>query len=339
MKGTLVRTAVKATVFLAISVLCGVMVINTLSAPVPGRTTSYQGVFTDVAGLVVGSDVLIGGVRVGRVTDVRLRNRQALVGFDVQAEQHVPSDTTLVIRYADLLGGRNVSILPGPSGPGGEPALEPGAVVPVDRTRPALDLTTLLNGFRPLFDALRPDQVNQLAGEIIATFQGQGGTVQSLLTRTISVTKDLANRRGVLSGVLRNLNSLVDFTLAHRADFRQLLDSLNQLAGGLAEDRGQIADALDAGSGLATSLSSALDKVRPEIQPLLNSLTAASTTVTHNSGALTDAVARAPALLDTLNRTLDYGSWVNIYVCNLKLDTGVLGTLDLSGGPHSGVCR
>lgn len=339
MKRALVLTAVKAGVFLVVSVLAGVMVINTLATPVPGRTIAYRGEFTDVTGLVTGADVLIGGVRTGKVTDVRLTGGHALVGFEVQADQHVPADVTLAIRYADLLGGRTVTILPGPSGPGGQPALAGGTVVPVARTRPALDLTSLLNGFRPLFDSIDPGQVNQLAGSLISVFQGEGGTVRSLLEKTISVTQDLASRRDVLSGVLRNLTSLVDFTLTHRADFQQLLGSMNQLVTGLAEDRGRIGEALDAGSALATSLSSALDKARPEIAPLLKSLTSASDTVAHNQDALVKVTGTAPALLDTLNRTLDYGSWVNVYVCNLRLDTGVLGSLNLSGGPHSEVCR
>ena len=39
----------------------------------------------------------------------------------------------------------------------------------------------LFNGFQPLFEALSPDDVNQLSGEIIQVLQGEGGTVDSLL--------------------------------------------------------------------------------------------------------------------------------------------------------------
>ncbi|NKQ52715.1 MCE family protein [Amycolatopsis sp. K13G38] len=333
----MIKTSIGLVVFLVAAVFCGVVVVNTLTKPFDGN--HYEAVFTDATGLVSGADVLIGGVRAGRVGDVRIDHGQAVVGFDVDPGQHIPADVRLAIRYADLLGGRVVTILPGPSGPQGLPALVPGTRVPVGRTQPAVDLTTLLGGFRPLFDAIDPAQVNQLTGEIIALFQGEGGTVQSLLTHTISVTQELVSRRAVLSSVLTNLNSLVDFSLTHRTDFQQLLGSLNTLVTGLAQDRGQIADAIDAGTTLAGTLSGAVDKIRPELRPLLDSLTGAATTFTHNSAAFTDAVGRAPALLDNLDRALDYGGWVNIYVCNLNLDTGPLGEIDLSGGPHSQVCR
>ena len=46
----------------------------------------------------------------------------------------------------------------------------------------------LFNGFKPLFTALDPEQVNQLSFEIIQVLQGQGGTVESLLASTASLT-------------------------------------------------------------------------------------------------------------------------------------------------------
>ena len=45
-----------------------------------------------------------------------------------------------------------------------------------------LDIDALIGGFRPLFRALDPDQVNALSGELLRVFQGQGGTVASVLS-------------------------------------------------------------------------------------------------------------------------------------------------------------
>src|SRR2546430_1456039 len=74
------------------------------------------------------------------------------------------------------------------------PALAEGAEIPLDRTTPALDLTDLFNGFKPLFQALSPNDVNQLSGEIVRVLQGEGGTVESLLAHTGSLTTTLAGR-------------------------------------------------------------------------------------------------------------------------------------------------
>ena len=60
----------------------------------------------------------------------------------------------------------------------------PGATIPLEHTRPALDLDELFNGFKPLFAALNPDDVNKLSFEVIQVMQGEGGTIDSLLAHT-----------------------------------------------------------------------------------------------------------------------------------------------------------
>ena len=51
--------------------------------------------------------------------------------------------------------------------------LMPGQTIPLARTAPALDLDALIGGFRPLFRALDPDQVNALSSQLIEAFQGR----------------------------------------------------------------------------------------------------------------------------------------------------------------------
>ena len=57
----------------------------------------------------------------------------------------------------------------------------------------------LFNGFKPLFQALSPADINQLSYEIVQVFQGEGGTLESLLGHTASVTNTLADRDQVIS--------------------------------------------------------------------------------------------------------------------------------------------
>ena len=63
------------------------------------------------------------------------------------------------------------------------------------QTTPALDLTVLFNGFKPLFQALSPADINKLSYEIVQVFQGEGGTLEGLLAHTASVTYDAGRPR------------------------------------------------------------------------------------------------------------------------------------------------
>src|SRR3546814_955113 len=71
--------------------------------------------------------------------------------------------------------------------------LSEGDTIPVAQTRGALDLTAMFNAFKPLFETLRPADVNELAQNIVPVLQGQGGTLQSLTRQTAELTTTIAS--------------------------------------------------------------------------------------------------------------------------------------------------
>ncbi|MER5392473.1 MlaD family protein [Saccharopolyspora sp. NPDC002686] len=328
------KPALRFAVFVVVSLFCGVLVVNTLTDPMTGRLVPYRAVFTDVAGLQPGSEVTVAGVRVGTVTEVAARGGLAEVDFEVVEEQPVPATGLAVIRYADLTGARALALTPGQGGP----PLAPGATIPVERTRPALDLTALLNGFKPLFDTLEPAQVNQLAGEIVAVFQGEGGTVSALLTRIVSLTDALASRDEVIGEVIDNLNSVLGTVQQRREDLRGLVDGLGRLAAETAASRQEIAAAIDSGSEVAGSLARLLDGLGPQLSRDVRSVQDVTSMLVRNQSQIDGAVQDMPAFLNTLDRATSYGSWANVYLCNLGVAVDGV-QADLGTGPHTEVCR
>ena len=87
--------------------------------------------------------------------------------------------------------------------------LPSGGTIPVSRTKPALNLTELFNGFQPLFQALTPTEVNQLSMNIVKVLQGEGGTVGSLMSNTASLTNALADRDELIGRVIDNLSAML----------------------------------------------------------------------------------------------------------------------------------
>ena len=64
--------------------------------------------------------------------------------------------------------------------------MPPGARIPVERTAPALNLDLLLGGLKPVIQGLNPQDVNALTASLLQIFQGQGDTMESLLSHTSS---------------------------------------------------------------------------------------------------------------------------------------------------------
>src|SRR5262249_19275487 len=152
---------------------------------------AYKALFTDVTGVLPGDDVRVAGVKVGRVTAVELAPDGHTAQLSFTASIPLTTMTLAKIRYRNLVGQRYVALS---EGKGGGTLLRHDAVIPLANTAPALDLTVVFNGFRPLFTGLSPQDVNAFAYEIIQLLQGEGGTMAALLSRTASLTGTLADR-------------------------------------------------------------------------------------------------------------------------------------------------
>ena len=108
-----------------------------------GGAETYNASFRSVEGVTVGTDVRLGGVKVGTVTGLSLNPTTFLADtiFTVDGGIRLPEDTAVLISSEGLLGGSFVELLPG-----GSPFdLEPGSEI--EDTQSAVSLVTLLLRF------------------------------------------------------------------------------------------------------------------------------------------------------------------------------------------------
>jgi phospholipid/cholesterol/gamma-HCH transport system substrate-binding protein len=329
---------VKLVAFAAVSVLMAVVLLNTMLNGVSGDTRGYHARFADVAGLRVGDDVRVAGVRVGRVQDIRIADGGALVGFEVRAAQPLLTTTKIVMRYQNLLGQRYLALVQGPDRGA---RLAAGATVPLVRTSPGFDLTELLNGFRPLFDALRPDDVNALATSLVKVLQGEGGTVESLLAQTARLTGFLADRDQVVGRVLDNLTPVLTDLAGRGAELRGTVEELRALMTGLARDRRSIGASIDGMSRLIGSTSGLLRDARVPTVRAVQRFRAVMELFMVNQPQFVAAIGAFGSTLAALGRASSYQNAVNIYLCSVTMEVGSA-AVNLNGtreGPWSEVCR
>jgi phospholipid/cholesterol/gamma-HCH transport system substrate-binding protein len=310
---SIARPLVKLLVFAVVTLALTAVLAQQLGAGWLAGGTTYHALFTDVTGVLPGDDVRIAGVKVGQVNGVRLvRDSTAELAFTVDSQIPLPASVHATIRYRNLLGQRYVALTEGPGG-GRLPA---GATIPLTRTAPALDLTALFGGFRPLFTALTPQDVNSLAYEIIQVFQGESGTVSSLLTHTASLSTALADRDEVIGRVISNLNSVLSTLDSQRDDLSATVGELRQFVSGLAADRTAIGGAISNISGLTSATGSLLRDARPDLSHDVGGLGALATILDDNSAVIDETLHRLPGQYQTLTRTATYGSWFNFFLCS-----------------------
>lgn len=99
--------------------------------------------FENVGALSTGSEVRVGGVKVGAITNtaIDVKTYQAIVTLTVQRDLAVPNDTSATISSGGLLGGAFLSLSPG----GSETMLPDGGTITI--TQSASNLEDLLGKF------------------------------------------------------------------------------------------------------------------------------------------------------------------------------------------------
>ncbi|CPW07504.1 Putative Mce family protein [Mycobacteroides abscessus] len=122
------------TAIVAVAVVLTLIIVNALRTPVNGPVRHYDALFTDASGLIVGNDVRISGVQVGKVEKIHLDGKNARITFNVLTDHPLYQNTTVAIRYQSLVGQRYVEIAqaPTPSAP-----LAAGTTIPLGQTIPS----------------------------------------------------------------------------------------------------------------------------------------------------------------------------------------------------------
>ena len=331
-------SALKFGAFAVVSLLVLVVLANTMNNRVGGSSRTYEADFVSVSGLRTGDDVRAAGVKVGRVESIGLHdNSRARVRFTLSSDQPLYETTRMVVRYQNLLGQRYLSLL---RGPGGGSRLADGSLVPESRTDPGFDLTALLNGFEPLFSSIEPDQVNQLASSIISVMQGEGGTVESLLSETATLTDHLADKDEVLGKVLDNLTPVLENLADHGGELDTTIDQLGALMTRLAEERTSIGDSIDGIGELSRATSALVEEARPHLTRDVASLRRTAALFAETRKELAEAFETLPLTTGAFARPMSYGTWLNMHICNMgtELD-GHLVNFGSPAGPDSAVCR
>jgi phospholipid/cholesterol/gamma-HCH transport system substrate-binding protein len=236
----------------------------------------YQAYFADASGLHQGNVVEVGGIRAGRVQDIKLDHGKVLVTFEVDHGVEFGKDSTASVEVLNLLGEKYLNLVPAGSG-----QLDQDTPIPVDRTSSSYDIVGVFDDLtrtteqidtHQLDQALNvvSDTVNDAAPEIQASFEGiarlsqsvasRDDQIQALFRSSRDVSKLLADRSKDIVDLMQH-SSLVFKEVERRKDaIHQLLVNARELAvqlrGVATDNQAQIGPALKQVDGLLSLLNS-----------------------------------------------------------------------------------
>lgn len=306
------RTAIKFGLFVA---LCMVFLVylastigNTTALGLIGQgeeTYTVEAAFDDVSGLLVGDNVKVAGVPVGKVTDIEVEKGQAVVRMQIDSDRRLPADSAASIRWRNLIGQRYVYLVPGDA----PTMLQDDAVL--EETTNVIDLGELFNRLGPIVAAVDPNQVNDFLDTITTALDGNEASVSAALDDLAVLVQGLGERDEAISRLIDNLE-VVARTVADRdAQIETMLDNLSVLAQTFSDNTALLETAILEVGAFNRDLSTILESNRGEIDRLLRSLDDTLDTVESQLGPLDTALGSLDENASATFRTSRHGTWLN----------------------------
>ncbi|MDZ7886705.1 MAG: MCE family protein [Mycobacterium sp.] len=311
------RIGIKFAVFAAVMALLTASLFFIFGQYRTGSTNSYGAVFDDVSHLKSGETVRFSGVRVGTVEAVTMQpDKSVLVSFSADRDVVMTDGTRAEVRYLNLVGDRFLELV---DDPGSTRLLPPGTWIPLERTSPALDLDLLLGGLKPVVQGLNPEDINALTASLIEVIQGQGPTMESLLTNSSTFLQTMADRSATIQQLIDSLRSTLGTLSDQGADFTAAIDRLERFITGLAAEREPIGAAIEALNNGTASLTDLLGRARGPLAGTVDQLNRLAPALDGQKDLIDAALQKAPENYRKLIRIGSYGSFVNYYICSMAV--------------------
>ncbi|MBI3217236.1 MAG: MCE family protein [Mycobacterium sp.] len=311
------NTIIKFGIFAVVMVLLTGFLFVAFAQVRTGSTNGYSAIFSNASRLKGGDTVRVAGIRVGTVSDVELlSDNKVKVDFDADRNIVLTTGTKAAIRYLNVTGDRYLDLL---DAPGATRILPAGSQIPLDRTAPALDLDLLLGGLKPVIQGLNPQDVNALTNALVQVFQGQGDTLESLMSKTSSFSNTLADNSQVIEQLIDNLRTVVATLGDNGKQFSEAVNKFEQLVTGFAQDRDPIANAVDSLSNGTASLADLLSQARPPLSGSVDQLNRLAPLLIEGKDRLDAAIQRLPGNYRKLARLGAYGSFIQYYLCGFSI--------------------
>ncbi len=251
---------------------------------VTGRGYAVHVELASSGGIFEGAEVAYRGVTVGQVRSLNLDGDGLTVELDIADDAPpIPADTDAVVANRSAVGEQYVDLRPRRDG---APYLDPGAVIPRERTDTPVMPHDLLAGAHDLLSSVDPESVRTVVDEAHEAFRGVGPDLQRLLDATGSFTaaarENLPETRQLLADgrvVLRTQREQGDELL-------RIADGFAEIAGALKEADPDLRTVVDRAPGLSREVDEFLAETGTSTGVLLANLL----TTTRITAARTDAV-------------------------------------------------
>ncbi|MEY2471729.1 MAG: phospholipid/cholesterol/gamma-HCH transport system substrate-binding protein [Actinomycetota bacterium] len=318
MRSTLIKLTAFVTLCLVIAVTLIFSIGNVQSlrvGPVQLLDDSYKvsATFADVTGLVINDNVKVAGVKVGKVTGIKVVDGKAKVTLRVKHELKLPVDTEASIRWRNLLGQRYLYLYPGTA----STTLRSGDAI--RKTTSVVDLGELLNRLGPIVAAIDPGKVNEFLDTVVGALNGNEVKIGQSLDALAQIAATLGERDQAIGRLVSNIDTVAAAVGDRDREIREVLDNLVLITKAFNDN----VDVLDRASVELADYNGHLAEILSHNRAQIDSILTNLTTITQTVGEKLPTVEHIIAGLDDaalrLANVSQYGEWLDQSIVCIKV--------------------
>ncbi|GAB3707578.1 MCE family protein [Amycolatopsis oliviviridis] len=287
--------------------------LNSEDLPVIGGGTTYTADFSEASGLQQDNDVRVAGVKVGKVSDIKLDGDKVRISFKVK-DAWLGDKTSAAIKIKTVLGQKYLAL-----DPQGQRTLDPSATIPRERTASPFDVLDAFRGLSQTVDDIDTTRLAKSFDVISETFADTPADVKGALTGLSRLSDTIASRDSQLANLLANTRQVSQTLVDRDAEFQKLLADGNKLLGEVSRRKEAITALLDGSRTLATQLKGLVDDNDAQLDPVLTQLDQLTSMLQRNQDALGQGIARFAPFIRVFTNTIGNGRWFDNYICGLVL--------------------
>jgi phospholipid/cholesterol/gamma-HCH transport system substrate-binding protein len=267
--------------------------------------SDYQvtAIFAAAPALYEQAKVKVLGLDAGTVDRIQVDGHRVRVDLTVDGDVPLPADVKAVIAPQNTLGERDVVLYP-PWKPG-RPRLQPGAVIPIERTDLPVEIDDALEAFTKLTDALDPDKLGHVAGNLATGLDGRGKQINQALAITADLTRTLAGQDEELVKLADGLRDLAARLNDRETQVKSTIDAFADAGATLAEERTRIQDFLKGLADFVHKGDVLIQAYQERLPQGVASLAELVLTLKANSESTAEAIAGASKFADVMISSWD----------------------------------
>ncbi len=288
--------------------------------PLLGDGTSYRAAFSEAGGLRPGDDVMVAGVKVGKVKGIDLAGDHVVVDFRVTEPVAFGPTTGASVRMKTLLGQKYLALQPGGSG-----QLRAGAEIPLSRTVSSYDIVNAFSDLTETTERIDTDQLARSLDVLATEFKDSPAQVRSALSGLTRLSRTIASRDTELRRLLAQANSVTGTVAERNKAVETLIRDADLLLAELDKRRDAIHTLFTNTSAMAQQVTALVRENRAQLKPALDELNGVLTVLQKHEADLDRTIAAMAPFTRMFANVLGNGRWFDTYIANLTVPVGAPG--------------